>query len=140
VSAVLALVGIATLDADSTTPRASRVWGCDSDWDLEWCAQFNVHNISNAGGGASTRAFAENLCEGATVGAASWVSGPTVEDDGYDEDETTGYAESSTNATPPDDSSFHGVYTLHDEHWYMGDPFTCGSGELPSFNNTWDIS
>jgi len=121
------------LDATSThSANAMRTnWSCHYSSEFEWCNEFDVHNSEWLGGGGKTVAYAEAECQFADVGSASWFTGDTnLDSNGYDEQLSSGYVESSSSSLHPNDSSFFGWYTLHSAHWYDGDPWWCGSGDL----------
>jgi hypothetical protein len=136
-------LGVLLFVASAVFPEARKKWTCADNSLIEWCDVYHVHNPQNVGGGGSTEALPETVCEGALVGVASWASGPSIqeyENDGYDEDEDFDYAESSTNAEAAGDSSFYGIYWLYVNHWYVGNPAACNGFELPPFADSWDIT
>jgi len=133
---------------DATAAPAKKVnWHCDYLSNLfEFCNQFDVHNSEYLGGGGLTLAYGDTECQDALVGSESWLTGATdltgPGGDGWDYETSIGYVESSSSSEHPSDSSFFGVYQLHSFHWYDGDPFTCGQGDLsdPGFYLEWEIT
>lgn len=107
-----------------------RAWNCSYNFWFEWCGEFNVHSRDELGGAASTAAYPGTECEDAFVEVESWLSGPDVSDDGYSYDGATYYAESSSASDADPGIDFIGIYTLHSNHYYEGDWFTCGMGTL----------
>jgi hypothetical protein len=135
--AVLVLLGCLIVSPDA---RGRVPWDCSNDSDFQWCSHFMVHNTEYLGSGGLTEGLPTGTCSYAWVGVETWLSGPVVEDDGYELDEGAGYAETSSSSQAPSDSSFFGVYTAHSNHW-VEDFFNCGTYYLQeNRTHTWEIT